>query len=309
MIVVFVLALVVGFGGMVVASRRAVASASDLAAGTKIPPFFVGITLLAIGTDLPEIATSIAASVSGHGDVAIGDAMGAVVTQSTLVLGLLPLLAGTMLVPKRGVGWTGAFTVVGLGFVAVLAADGMISRPDALVLIAIWVIGSAVVYRDTTHNQQLAMSERKASRLRLAVTTFAALIVVALSAMVALWAIIGLAAWLDTPEFLISFFVASIGTSMPELAFDLTAVRRGAVALAIGDVMGSSFIDSTMAAGIGPLIAPTEVTADLVITAALAAMVAITIVTIMLKRIERHDWRTGTILLALYAAFFVILLV
>ncbi len=309
MIVVFGLALFAGFGGMVLASRRAVGSATDLAAGTQIPPFFVGITLLAVGTDLPEIASSIAASVSGHGDVAIGDAMGSVVTQSTLVLGLLPLLAGTLLVPRRGIGWTGAFTVVGLGFVALLAADGAISRPDALVLIAIWVIGSAVIYRDTTRNQQLALSERAESRLRLVATTFAALIVVGLSAMVSLWAIVGLAEWLDAPEFLISFFVASIGTSLPELAFDLTAVKRGAVALAIGDVMGSSFVDSTMAAGIGPLIAPTEASSDLVITAAVGAMVAITIVTIMLKRIERHDWRTGTILLGLYAAFFVILLV
>lgn len=309
MIVVFVLAMIVGFGGMVLASRRAVASATDLAAGTRIPPFFVGITLLAIGTDLPEIANSIAAAVSGHGDVAVGDAMGSVVTQSTLVLGLLPLLAGTLLVPRRGIGWTGAFTVMGLGTVAVLAADGRMGRPDALVLIAIWVVGSAVVYRDTTRNQQLAMSERKESRLRLAGTTFGALVVVGVSALVALWAIVGLAEWLDAPEFLISFFVASVGTSLPELAFDLTAVRQGAVALAIGDVVGSSFVDSTMAAGIGPLVAPTEVSSDLVITAALGAMVAITIVTIMLKRIEQHDWRTGTILLGMYGTFFVVLLV
>jgi cation:H+ antiporter len=308
-IVVFVLALLAGFGGMVLASKRAVTSATDLAAGTQIPPFFVGITLLAIGTDLPEIANSIAAAVSGHGDVAIGDAIGSVVTQSTLVLGLLPLLAGTLIVPRRGVGPTGAFTVVGLGMVALLASDGRVSRPDALVLILVWVVGSVVIYRETTRNQQLEMSERKESRLRLVVTTFAALVVVGLSAMVALWAIIGLAEWLDAPEFLISFFVASVGTSLPELAFDVTAVRRGAVALAIGDVMGSSFVDSTLAAGIGPLIAPTEVTADLVITAAVAAMVAIAIVTVMMRRIHQHDWRTGTILLGMYATFFVVLLV
>ena len=309
MIVLFGLALVVGFAGMVLASRRAVESASDLALGTQIPPFFVGITLLAIGTDLPEIANSIAAAVSGHGDVAVGDAMGSVVTQSTLVLGLLPLLAGTLVVPKRGVVPTGAFTVLGLGVVAVLAADGSIARPDALVLIAIWVVGSLVIYRRTTRNQQLTMSERKESRLRLVVTTLFALAVVGASAMAALWGIIGVAEALDAPEFLISFFVASIGTSLPELAFDVTAIRRGAVALAIGDVMGSSFVDSTLATGIGPLIAPTEVTADLVVKAALAAMVAVAIVTVMLTRIERHDWRTGVILLGMYATFFVILLV
>ena len=309
MIVVFGLALAVGFTGMVLASRRAVASATDLAAGTQIPPFFVGITLLAVGTDLPEIANSIAAAVSGHGDVAVGDSIGSVVTQSTLVLGLLPLLAGALVVPKRGVVPTGAFTVVGLGAVAVLAADGRIGRPDALGLIAIWIFGSAVIYRRTTRNQQLTISERKESRLRLAATTLVALAVVGVSAMIALWGIVGVAEALDAPEFLIGFFVASIGTSLPELAFDVTAIRRGAVALAIGDVLGSSFVDSTLATGIGPLIAPMEVTSDLVVKAALAAMVAVAIVTIMLKRIEQHDWRTGVILLGMYATFFVILLV
>jgi len=308
-IILFVPAMLLGFGGMVLASRRAVASATDLAAGTQIPPFFVGITLLAIGTDLPEIANSIAAAVSGHGDVAVGDAVGSVVTQSTLVLGLLPLLAGALVVPARGVGPTGAFTVAGLGAVALLASDGTIGRPDALALIAIWVIGSVVIYRQTTRNQQLVMSERTTSRLRLAVTTLAALAVVGVSAMVALWGIVGLAEALDAPEFLIGFFVASIGTSLPELVFDVTAVRRGAVALAIGDVMGSSFVDSTLATGIGPLIAPTEVTADLVVKGALAAMVALAIVTVMMRRVPQHDWRTGTILLGIYATFFVVLLV
>ncbi len=309
MIVVFVLVMVLGFAGMVLASRRAVESATGLTAGTQIPPFFVGITLLAIGTDLPEIANSIAASVSGHGDVAMGDSLGSVVTQATLVLGLLPLLAGALIVPRSGVGPTGAFTVVGLGVVALVASDGRIGRPDALVLMLVWVIGSVVIYRETTRNQQLTMSERAESRFRLVVTTLVALVVVGVSAMIALWAIVGLAEALDAPEFLISFFVASIGTSLPELAFDVTAVRRGAVALAIGDVMGSSFVDSTLAPGIGPLIAPTEVTADLVVTAAVAAMVAIAIVTVMMRRIRQHDWRTGIILLALYATFFVILLV
>ena len=304
-----ILLILGGLTAAILASRVVVDRARAIVAGTSVSPFVIGLILLAFGTDLPEIANSIAAAVSGHGDVAVGDAMGSVVTQSTLVLGLLPLLAGTLVVPKRGVVPTGAFTVLGLGVVAVLAADGSIARPDALVLIAIWVVGSLVIYRRTTRNQQLTMSERKESRLRLVVTTLVALALVGVSAMAALWGIIVVAEALEAPEILISFFVASIGTSLPELAFDVTAIRRGAVALAIGDVMGSSFVDSTLATGIGPLIAPTEVTADLVVKAALAAMVAVAIVTVMLTRIERHDWRTGVILLGMYATFFVILLV
>jgi hypothetical protein len=87
-------AIVGGFAVTVVASRRAVSDAAVLAAGTRLPPFLVGITLLAIGTDLPEIANSIVASVTGHGDINVGDSVGSAATQMTLVLGLLPILGG-----------------------------------------------------------------------------------------------------------------------------------------------------------------------------------------------------------------------
>ncbi len=308
MIAVFILAMVAGFAGMVLASQRAVSSAMELAVGMQIPPFFIGITLLAIGTDLPEIANSIVAAVTGHGDVAVGDSIGSVATQATLVLGLLPILGGAFAVPRRGILATGVFTAAALGIVALLVADGRIGRPDALLLLGIWLVGSRVIYQRTAANQQLVLTEDVGPRFRLVVRTMAALVVVGVSAMLALRGIVGLAEALDAPEFLIGFFVASIGTSLPEMVFDLTAIRRGAVAMAIGDVLGSSFVDSTLSTAIGPLIAPTDVTGDLVARAALAALVAIVIVTVMMTRIDRHDWRTGAILIGIYGAFFVVLL-
>ncbi len=308
MVVVFVVVMAVGFAGMVLASQRAVSSATELAAGSNLPPFFIGITLLALGTDLPEIANSIAASITDHGDVNVGDSVGSAATQATLVLGLLPIIAGSLVVPKRGIIAAGAWTVASLAVLLALLNDGHIDRVDAVVLLAIWVVGSRVIYKRSAHHQQLTIVEETGPRLELAMKALGALAVVAVSAIVALWAIVGLAEEIGAPEFMVSFFLASLGTSLPELVFSITATRRGAVALGIGDVVGASFIDSTLSVAAGPLIAPTAITIDEVRPAVIASLVAVAVVAVILARIREHDWRTGTILIGLYIGFFVVLL-
>ena len=80
----WVAAVVVGLTVTVLGSREAVSDATDLARGTRLPPFFVGMTLLALGTDFPEIANSVVASATDNGDVNVGDSVGSSLTQLTL---------------------------------------------------------------------------------------------------------------------------------------------------------------------------------------------------------------------------------
>lgn len=308
MILLAVCAVIAGFAGMIVSSRAAVGTATQLVAGTHIPPFVMGMTVLAIGTDLPEIANSVAASWSGHGDVNVGDGIGSAATQLTLVLGLLPLLVGTLAVTAKGMSLTGWLTVGGLGAVTLLTADGSFARTDALGLIGFWAIGSLLISRSAREPVQLSLPEEAAPRSRLVVYTLRAFVVLAGAAMVALWGIVEVADQLDMPEFVVSFFLASIGTSLPELVFDVTAIRRGEADLAIGDIFGSSFIDASLAVAVGPLLFPTAVTASEIRPAGIAAATAVAVVTITIMRIRQHDWRTGCLFIGLYAGFFVFLL-
>jgi cation:H+ antiporter len=302
------LALVAGFGAMVVASRHAVESATELVSGSRVPPFVIGMTVLAIGTDLPEIANSIVSSWADHGDVNVGDSLGSAATQTTLVLGLLPLIVGSIVVTARGIASVGWLAVAGIGVIAVVTSDDWFGRTDAALLIALWVLGSWFTFRRVRRPHQLSLPEAPSPRGRLVVRTLVSLGAVAVAAMVSLWALVQLAEEWNAPEFLVSFFLASIGTSLPELVFDITAVRKGEVELAIGDIFGSSFIDATLAIAIGPLLFPTAVTSADVFPAAIAALVAVALVTVVITRIRVHDWRSGSLLVVTYAAFFLVLL-
>ncbi len=123
-----------------------------------------------------------------------------------------------------------------------------------------------------------------------------------------MWAIDNLARRLEVPEYILAFFLASVGTSLPELVVDVTAVRQGRTQLAVGDALGSSFVDSTLSIAAGPIMIPVAVSTDLVLRGSIAAAVAIGAVTVILGARRRHDPPSGLILIALYLAFYVVIL-
>ncbi len=306
------LALVAVVGGLAAAiwaSRIVVHRTVALIQGTSISPFVSGLVLLALGTDLPEIANSVASSLEGHGDINVGDSIGSAVTQSTLILGLLPLIGGMFLVERQGVISTGVATVIALGVGAVLMADGWLGRADALLLIAIWVVASYIAWRVSPQERIPPSSAEPAPSRRAGLLQLVgALVVVGVGATVAVNGFVSLAGSFGLPEYIVSFFLASIGTSLPELVVDTTALRHRQRQMAIGGLFGATLLDATASLGAGPLLAPTAVTADLAMRGSILALVAVAIVTTLLVVRRRHDRRSAVALLALYAISFPVIL-
>lgn len=303
--------LAAGAAGLVVtiiASRRAVNYASALALGLGVSPFLVGVSLMAIGTDLPEMANSVVASASGHGDINLGDSIGSAVTQLTLVLGILPFAVGSFAVGRQRVLWVGLATTVVLALAGILSGDGRLSRLDAALLVGSWALATVVLLtrRHVATDPAMVVPTGRAGRLILA--TLVSLAFVGGGATVTVTAVIRIAESFGAPEFLVSFFGLAIGTSLPELVVDVAALRAGQRDLAIGDVFGSSLVDSTLALGLGPLLFPTAVTATYGLVAGLAAAPMILCVTLVLAVRRRHDRWSGILLLVLYASFYPVML-
>ena len=292
----------------VVASRRAVEHAGALAAATGIPPFIVGLTLLAIGTDLPEVANSIIASVSGYGDLNVGDSVGSAATQVTLVLGLVPFLGGAFDLGRLRVAAVGTLTVLALALGAVLVSDGFLSRIDGIAMLTAWVVATAYLWRTTPGVAEPTLPLPMGTRLQHGLLTLLGLVGVAVGATATVTAFVRLAETLGLPVYLVSFFGVALGTSLPELVVVLTALRKGQGDIAIGDAFGASLLDSTLSIGIGPTVAPIAVTAGLALRGSLVTAAVILLVTLTFWRTPRHTRWTGALLLVLYAAFFPLLL-
>jgi cation:H+ antiporter len=308
-IALLIVLLLGGLALALVASDVAVAYTRALAALLGAPPFVVGVVLVALGTDLPEIANSISSHVQGEGDVNVGDSIGSTLTQYTLVLGLFPFVIAVIAISRRQVGLVTLLTMGGLALTAVLVADGWLSRLDGIVLVLGWGAAMVAVTRllPATRPEEPPVV-RIQGRIGQAAVVLAALAAVGVGATVAVRALVELSERLGVPEFLLAFFGASLGTSAPEIAVDVTALRQGAPAIALGDALGSSLIDSTLSIGIGPVVAPASVTASLAVTASLYTLVAVAVVGALLVGRRRHDRVSAPILFGLYFLSYAVLI-
>ena len=275
MIVVWIVMLLLGVAGAAGASRWAVGHAIAIADRLGVSRGLVGVTLVAIGTDLPEIANSISASLSGHGDLNVGDSTGSALTQVTLVLALLLFaspanpLAGRMVRRASADGErdvvvpVGLMTVFATLIIVILVSDGLLSRLDGLILVLIWAVSMVAVSR--MQRQEDPVVERiDVGTSRRAALLIGWLLVVAVSATAVVRSFVELTEIIGVPELIASTIVLALGTSLPELVVDWTAIRRGASALALGNLFGSSLFDATLSIGIGPTVRPTDISSDAV---------------------------------------------
>ena len=308
-IALYLVLLLVGLAAALAASELAVSYTRALAAGLGAPPFVVGVVLVAVGTDLPEIANSITSHLQGEGDVNVGDSVGSTLTQSTFVLGLFPLVAGALVISRRQVGLVTVLTMGGLGMTTLFVLDGRLDRMEGLALVAAWgaaTVATTKLLSGGTADDPPAV--RHDGKLAQALVALGALGLVGVGATLAVHSLVRLAETVGVPEFLLAFFGASVGTSMPEILVDVTALRRGAPGIALGDALGSSLVDSTLSIGAGPLVAPADVTTRLAVVGSLYTLAAVAAVGAVLAWRRRHDRASAAVLMGLYAFSYVILL-
>lgn len=288
---------------MMAASRFALRHAVAIAETLDVPAFLVGVTLVAIGTDTPEILNSLISSYLGHGDINVGDSIGSAFTQATLVLGLFPFIAGAVVrVERREILLVAGLTLAALGVGAwTIRSDGYLSRTDAALLVLMWGAATGVAWRYRVVTPPATAvtpsSHGVLFHVGFALVGFAA---VGAAAAVLVEAVVSLSTALGVPEYILAFFGASVGTSLPELAVEFTALRKGQRQIALGDVLGSCLVDASLSIGVGPLIFPTVVSVDLAMRGAMMASAAMLVVAVLLGIRGVHNRVTGALLLLVY---------
>jgi cation:H+ antiporter len=305
----WVAAAVVGVIVMMAACRYAILHAVAVAERLHVPPFLVGITLVAVGTDLPELLNSIVSSYLGHGDINIGDSTGSVFTQGSII-GLFPFVARAVIpIERREVVLVPTLTILGLAIGLLLMLDGTVGRLDATILVVTWAALTAVAWRYGTVSLDGAKPEGpRAGIMRHIVLALVALTAVGGAAAAVVLAIAAVSAAVGVPEYILSFFGASLGTSMPEVAVELTALRRGHRSLAIGDALGSCLVDASLSIAAGPLLFPILVTTGLAVRGATIAAVTMLLVAALLGVRGKLDRIAGSVLIGSYFVAYVFLI-
>jgi len=296
--VIAVLPLLAGIAILAYSSKTAVEHTVSIASNLNVSPFLIGLIVVSVGTDIPEIFNSIVSSAIGHGDINVGDSFGSILAQITLIIGLVAVIGGAFKVRRDEIIVIGACELLALIAAISMVEDGYISRMNAVFLVASWPLLIIIIRSVLKKDYVVQPSDRKLRRhIAIAVGGYLG---VMLGAYIVINSVVTMSSLLQVPEYVISFFVVAIGTSLPELAVDLTAVFKKQYEIAIGDAIGSCIVDAGLSIGIGPLIFPTAVSGRLAETTGLYALLvsAIVISTLALRR--KVDRKAGIFFIALY---------
>lgn len=304
-----VCAVVLGLITLVFGADRFIAGAAATARHFGVPTLLIGLTVVGIGTSLPEIVISIIASVQGKAALAIGNAVGSNITNIALVLGLCaaitPLTVNVALV-RRELPALMAVSILAL----VLALDGRYSLIDGLILLAgLAALLAALVFVARNKADPIAAELHTESAAQTSLHTalgwlFVGLILLPISSQALVWGASNIAVAFGISELVVGLTVVAVGTSLPELASSLVAIKKGEHDLALGNIIGSNVFNILAVLAIPALLAPGTVPAgllgrDLPIMLALTALLYF----VCWGRTPRITRGHGAVLLAAFIAY------
>jgi len=247
---------------LVLGAHYLVKGSSKLAKKFGVSSLVVGLSIVAIGTSLPELFVNIFASASNHPDISLGNILGSNIVNLLLILGISIIILGTLKVSKSTIKYEVPFAlfiiVVLLMFSSTIFSVkpilGILAGSIFLVLFIVFVY-----YLYTQLKISKVIPEAEFKNYSMINIIFMILGGCVLMYFGGEWTVKGavfIARSFSISEFLISATIVALGTSLPEFATSIIAIRKGEIDISVGNIIGSNIINIAFILGISALISP-----------------------------------------------------
>lgn len=309
-ILVQVLLLILGFVMLVKGADWFVEGASKLAEKFGIPQLVIGLTIVAMGTSLPEAAVSVSAALKGSAEITIGNVIGSNILNILLILGISAVISPIMVqrsTVKYEIPMVVGISVVlaGLGL-----SDGIVGRLDGLILILGMVLYLLYLLQMSKKGQAIIEEGAKAdaddSLWKLLVMIVGGGVLIVWGSDTTVDAATELARIFGMSERLIGLTIVAFGTSLPELVTSVTAAIKGKADIAVGNIVGSNIFNILFVVGVSAVITPVIYQGDFLIDSIVCILTAV-LLWLCVCRKEKLQRAGGALMLVCYAAYFVYL--
>ena len=299
--------------------------ATGIAKRFKIPEILIGATVVSIGTTLPEVMVSATSALSGHGEIAYGNAIGSIICNTALIAAITIAIRPSKIDRSALKLPVIFFYIAAALYITVAMTTGFFSRTVGFALVALFVIYMGIsVYQvlkapavpalqesEEVHEEE---SLEKSSLLKeiILLALGAALIAWGANLLVDNGTII--AQKLGVPEAVIALTFVALGTSLPELVTAITALVKGHGAMSLGNVIGANLFNLVLVSGVSTVLSPFSIPSGkeilgvnsslmLDIPVMAVVMTLLTVPALIRGKLSRIQ---GIILLAIYAGFCVV---
>lgn len=307
-----VVLLIIGFAFLVKGADAFVEGSSSIAKHFQVPSLIIGMTIVAMGTSLPETAVSVTASIAGSNALAVSNAVGSNIFNLMVVIGVCAVLT-PVAVQKSSLKIDIPFSIVCALLLLVLGHDRMmLTRVNGLILIVLFAFFILYMIRSAQHSMNNEDSEFAAEAADMKVMSVPKSLIFIVIGIAGItlgsdWVVDGaktIASAFGISENLIGLTIVAFGTSLPELMTSIVAARKNEVDMALGNAVGSNIFNILMVLGIASALSPIAFIRDNIIDIIILVGFSF-IVWLMAWTKHRLDKIEGLAMILLYAGYVV----
>ena len=299
-----ILFIIVGVALVIWGADRMTEGAVSIAQRLKIPQIVIGLTIVAMGTSMPEFFVSLMSALKGTPDLAVGNVVGSNIFNTLLIVGVAALVTPIVIARstvKKDMPWSMLAAVI----LTVMCIDQSISRLDALILFVAFIVFVLYTLREA-RKEKVEVADEEPTK------TYSPLVAVGL-VVLGLACLIGgsnlfvesatsVAQQLGVSEAVIGLTIVAGGTSLPELATSVVAARKGQSAIAIGNVIGSNVFNVLMIIGITGLVKPMQIAGITYVDLGMMAFSMLILWLFSFTKFKVERWEGG-VLTAIFLAY------
>lgn len=301
MLWIYIASLIIGFVLLVKGSDYFVDGAAGFATKAGIPQLVIGLTIVAMGTSVPEAAVSITAAFSGNTDITIGNIVGSNILNVFLILGISSVIV-SLAVARTTIRYEIPYMIFCTLLLLFLGRDGSITRWDGLALWIAFLLYLGYLFLQARKNREDGNYESKEKVWKLVIYMLGGIAAIVAGSKFAVYGATELARLWGISERVIGLTIVALGTSLPELFTSVVAARKKNADIAIGNIVGSNIFNILFVVGTSSLLArvPFEPHFMMDTVIAIGAGLVLLLCSLPKKRLGRAG---GTIMLLCYAGY------
>lgn len=304
MIITSILLVVVGFTLITFGANWLTNGASAIAKRLHISEFIIGMTIVAVGTSLPELTVSLASAFSGSADMAIGNVVGSNIFNTLFILGICALFSPVVF-SRNNIRIDTPICILVSLTILVMLIGGTLSRIEGIILLLLYIVAMFISFKtNKPEENDEEDNDEKFSWVKSLLMLIGGLAALIYGADTTLNSAVEIARHFHISERIIAITLLAGGTSLPELAASLTAAAKGRGALALGNIIGSNIANILLILGSCSTILPLTMngitTIDLLVMVGSSVLLLLSALLYGQRRITRAE---GVIFLAAYIGY------
>lgn len=262
---VSIVLIIIGFVLLIKGADFLVEGSSNVAKRFHIPEIIIGLTIISIGTSMPELFVSITSALDGYPDMAIGNVIGSNIVNLLFILGLSSIIKSVAFKRETRLIEIPICLFVSIAFMIICNIGQDVSRLDGIILIALFIL--FIIYTivmafkgeefdKEDDNVEEEKEAKKGSTLKDVLFIVLGIVALKVGGDLAVDNAVNVAKILGLSEKIISITILAIGTSLPELVTSVSAAIKGKSDIAIGNILGSNIFNMLLIIGTSSLIKP-----------------------------------------------------